>query len=263
MITDAIHNVLILGDRSDPAVFHWREHCETAGVPNTVFPASGEEIAHPETPYTTLINTHADRSFFHMAHLPEPLAESLSEDCLILANALSETPTAIAARIEEAERLVGFSGIGLYTGNPVVEVARAVQTTPRTLQRAIAFLEALGLKAVEVPETPGLVLGRILATLVNEATFAVMEGVATPAEIDTAMQLGLHYPRGPLAWADNVGLDVILAILTHLREAYGDEGYCPSLLLRRKVDADMLGRKTGEGFYTYLQTTDECFAPEQ
>jgi 3-hydroxybutyryl-CoA dehydrogenase len=112
-------------------------------------------------------------------------------------------------------------------------------------------LEELGLKAIEVPETPGLVLGRILAMLVNEATFALMEGVATPADIDTAMQLGTNYPRGPLAWADYVGLDVILAILKHLEEAYGEDRYCPSVLLRQKVDADKLGRKTGEGFYSY------------
>ena len=186
-----------------------------------------------------------------MIHLPDTLAESLAEDCLILANCLSDTPTSLAAEIEEENQVIGFSGIGLYTGNPVIEITKAAQTKPQYLKKAIEFLEELGLKAIEVPETPALVLGRVLAMLVNEATFALMEGVATPSDIDTAMQLGTNYPRGPLAWADYVGLDVILAILKHLEEAYGGERYCPSPLLRQKVDADKLGRKTGEGFYSY------------
>jgi 3-hydroxybutyryl-CoA dehydrogenase len=90
-----------------------------------------------------------------------------------------------------------------------------------------------------------------LAMLVNEAASALMEGVASPQDIDTAMQLGTNYPRGPLVWADFVGLDVILSILNHLEDEYGDERYCAMPLLRQKVDAGKLGRKAGEGFYSY------------
>ncbi|HEY9747023.1 MAG TPA: 3-hydroxyacyl-CoA dehydrogenase family protein [Oculatellaceae cyanobacterium] len=250
-MTETIHNVLILGDSLDPMVLQWRDYCDAAGFSSTLFLDPDDTIVQPESPYTVLINTHVELPFFHLLHLPDTLAESLSEDCLILANCLSETPTSMAAEIEEEEQLIGFSGIGLYTGNPVIEIARAVQAKPQALQAALSFLDDLGLKAIEVPETPGLVLGRILAMLVNEATFALMEGVATPADIDTAMQLGTNYPRGPLAWADYVGLDVILAILKHLEESYGEDRYCASPLLRQKVDANKLGRKTGEGFYSY------------
>jgi 3-hydroxybutyryl-CoA dehydrogenase len=94
-------------------------------------------------------------------------------------------------------------------------------------------------------------LGRVLAMLVNEATSALMEGVASVQDIDTAMQLGTNYPRGPLTWADYVGLDVILAILNHLEDEYGEDRYCAMPLLRQMVDAGKLGRKAGEGFYSY------------
>jgi 3-hydroxybutyryl-CoA dehydrogenase len=251
MSPDALDNVLILGDTLDPMVLQWRDYCDAAGIPVSLYLDPDEDVVEPESPYTVLINTHVELPFFHLVHLPDTLAESLAEDCLILANCLSETPSSMAAEIEEEEQLIGFSGIGLYTGNPVIEIAKAAQTHPKYLQKALSFLEELGLKAIEVPETPALVLGRILAMLVNEATFALMEGVATPADIDTAMQLGTNYPRGPLAWADYVGLDVILAILKHLEEVYGEDRYCPSVLLRQKVDAGKLGRKTGEGFYSY------------
>jgi 3-hydroxybutyryl-CoA dehydrogenase len=87
--------------------------------------------------------------------------------------------------------------------------------------------------------------------LVNEAASALMEGVASPRDIDTAMTLGTNYPRGPLAWADDIGLDVILNILNHLLDEYADERYAAVLLLRLKVEAGKLGRKTGEGFYSY------------
>lgn len=251
MSLDVIENVLILGDTLDPMVLQWRDYCEAAGLSVTMFLDPEETPEQPELPFTVLINTHVELGFFHLIHLPDTLAEALDEDCLILSNCLSETATSMAAEIEEEDQLIGFSGIGLYTGNPVIEITRAMQTKTQYLEKAKAFLEELGLKAIEVPETPGLVLGRILAMLVNEATFALMEGVATPADIDTAMQLGTNYPRGPLAWADYVGLDVILAILKHLDEAYGEDRYCASPLLRQKVDADKLGRKTGEGFFSY------------
>lgn len=251
MMPDEIDNVLILGDTLDPMVLQWRDYCDAAGIPVTLFLDPDEDIPQPETPYTVLINTHVELPFFHLIHLPDTLAEALAEDCLILANCLSETPTSMAAEIEEEGQLIGFSGIGLYTGNPVIEISRAAQTQAKYVDKALAFLDELGLKGLEVSETPALVLGRVLAMLVNEASFALMEGIATPADIDTAMQLGTNYPRGPLTWADYVGLDVILAILKHLEEVYGEDRYCPSPLLRQKVDADKLGRKTGEGFYSY------------
>jgi len=249
---DNLPNALILGDPADPMVLQWRDYCETVGIPASLYiDVDDPPPSSPEAPYTVLINTHVDLPFVHLHHLPDSLADVLDEDCLILNNCLTETPTSSAAELDGDYALVGFSAIGLYTGSPVIEIARGLQTEPKYVDMAHHFIASLGLKAIEVPETPGLVLGRILAMLVNEATSALMEGVATAKDIDTAMQLGTNYPRGPLTWADYVGLDVILSILNHLEDEYGDDRYCAMTLLRQKVDAGKLGRKAGEGFYTY------------
>jgi 3-hydroxybutyryl-CoA dehydrogenase len=248
---DNDHNVLILGDPTDPMVLQWRDYCEAAGVSTTLFVDADEAPKPSDPPYTVLLNTHVDIPFFHMHHLPDSLAEALDEECLILNNCLTETPTSSASEMEDDYCLVGFSAIGLYTGSPVIEIARGLQTETKYVQKTHHFLGRLGLRAIEVPETPGLILGRILALLVNEATSALMEGVASPEDIDTAMKLGTNYPRGPLTWADYVGLDVILSILNHLEDEYGDDRYCAMPLLRQKVDAGKLGRKAGEGFYSY------------
>lgn len=246
------HHVLILGEPSDPMVLQWRDYCENAGHQATLFlDMDSEETAPPDTPYSILLNTHIQLPFFHLEHLPDHLYDELADDCLYLVNCLSETPTSIGAGIDEASHIVGFSAIGLYTGNKVLEITRAQQTEAKYLQKAQHFLDSLGMQAIEVPETPGLVLGRILAMLANEAASALMEGVASPQDIDTAMQLGTNYPHGPLAWADLVGLDVILAILQHLLDEYGEERYAAMTLLKRKVEAGKLGRKSGEGFYSY------------
>jgi 3-hydroxybutyryl-CoA dehydrogenase len=244
-------NVLILGDPSDPMVPRWREYCEAADIACALFLDTDEPIAPEDQPYTVLLNTHVDLPFFHLQHLPDGLRESLAEDCLILNNCLSETPTSTAAEIHDEDCVVGFSGIGLYTGVTAIEICRAMHTKPVYMQKTHHFLGSIGLRAIEIPETPGLILGRILAMLVNEATSALVEGVASPEDIDTAMRLGTNYPHGPLAWADYVGLDVIVATLTHLQDEYGEDRYCPMPLLRQKVDAGKLGRKAGEGFYSY------------
>ncbi|MCE3233886.1 MAG: 3-hydroxybutyryl-CoA dehydrogenase [Vampirovibrio sp.] len=244
-------NVLILGDPADPMVLQWKNYCETAGMSTTLYLDPENTPAPEDIPFTVLLNTNVEVPFFHLHHLPDSLYEALDEECLFLSNCLAETPTSSAAEIDNDRCLVGYSAIGLYVGNPVVEIASAVQTDARFLHKAHRFLEQLGLRAIEVPETPGLVLGRILAMLVNEATSALMEDVASPEDIDTAMKLGTNYPFGPLGWADLVGLDVILATLNHLEDTYGDDRYCAMPLLRQKVDAGKLGRKAGEGFYSY------------
>lgn len=250
-MSEVAHNVLIMGDPSDPMVLQWRDYCEAAEVPTTLFLDPDQNLSLSGEPFTVLINSHVEIPFFHLQHLPDTLYEALDDQCLILVNCLSETPTSIAAEVDDSPGIVGFSGIGLYTGHPVIEIARGVHTEEVYAQRTHQFLGLLGLRAIEVPEVPGLVLGRILAMLVNEATSALMEGVASVQDIDTAMQLGTNYPRGPLAWADYVGLDVIMAILLHLEDEYGEDRYCPMPLLKQKVDAGKLGRKTGEGFYSY------------
>jgi 3-hydroxybutyryl-CoA dehydrogenase len=122
--------------------------------------------------------------------------------------------------------------------------------TPEPDRLAVeAFFRGLGLHTEWVGDAPGLVLGRIVCQLVNEAAFAVQRGVGSPEGIDTAMKLGFNYPRGPLEWGDRIGLDHVLAVLDALREELGEERYRAAPLLRRMVDEGRLGRPTGEGFF--------------
>jgi 3-hydroxybutyryl-CoA dehydrogenase len=109
----------------------------------------------------------------------------------------------------------------------------------------------LGKTSVEAADYPGFIANRVLMPMINEAIFAVMEGVGTPGAIDTVMKLGMNHPMGPLTLADFIGLDVCLAIMNVLHDGLGDPKYRPCPLLRRMVAAGQLGRKSGQGFYTY------------
>jgi 3-hydroxybutyryl-CoA dehydrogenase len=146
--------------------------------------------------------------------------------------------------------------IGMHFMNPVpvmqlVEVIRGQATSDPTTARTVAIAKALGKTPVEVNDYPGFVANRVLLPMINEAIYAVMEGVATPEAIDTVMKLGMGHPMGPLTLADFIGLDVCLAILEVMHAGLGDPKYRPCPLLRKKVAAGELGRKSGKGFYRY------------
>jgi len=128
---------------------------------------------------------------------------------------------------------------------------RGQATSAASMQIASDLCVKLGKTAVEAADFPGFIANRVLMPMLNEAFFAVMEGVGTPEAIDTVMKLGMNHPMGPLTLADFIGLDVCLAILTVLHEGLGDPKYRPCPLLRRMVAAGHLGRKSGQGFYTY------------
>jgi 3-hydroxybutyryl-CoA dehydrogenase len=134
---------------------------------------------------------------------------------------------------------------------PLVELIRGQATTDATLAVARELCQTLGKTAVDAADYPGFIANRILMPMLNEAMFAVMEGVGTPEAIDTVMKLGMNHPMGPLALADFIGLDVCLAILNVLHDGFGDPKYRPCPLLARLVAAGQLGRKTGRGFYLY------------
>jgi 3-hydroxybutyryl-CoA dehydrogenase len=119
------------------------------------------------------------------------------------------------------------------------------------VQHAETFFHALGLQTERVEDRVGLVHMRILATLINEAAFAVMEGVATPADIDMAMKLGTGYPKGLLAWADEIGIPIVTIILDALYREYQQERYRPCVLLKQYMRAGWTGKAAGRGFYTY------------
>jgi len=145
--------------------------------------------------------------------------------------------------------------VGTHFFNPVpamrlVEVVRSVSTTDETVNRALAFCHALGKETVEIRDLPGFITTRLGTLLMCEAARAYEQGVASAADLDTAMKLGYNHPMGPLELADRVGLDTLLAILDDMREAYGDAFRAPPLL-RQMVAAGKLGRKSGHGFYEY------------
>jgi 3-hydroxybutyryl-CoA dehydrogenase len=134
---------------------------------------------------------------------------------------------------------------------PLVELIRGQATSAESMRVASDLCASLGKTAVEAADYPGFIANRILMPMINEAIFAVMEGVGTPEAIDTVMKLGMNHPMGPLTLADFIGLDICLAILTVLHDGLGDPKYRPCPLLRRMVAAGHLGRKSGQGFYAY------------
>jgi 3-hydroxybutyryl-CoA dehydrogenase len=146
--------------------------------------------------------------------------------------------------------------LGMHFMNPVplmtlVEMIRGQLTSAETMRIASELCVALGKTPIEAADYPGFIANRILMPMINEAIFALMEGVGTPAAIDAVMRLGMNHPMGPLALADFIGLDVCLAILNVLHDGLGDPKYRPCPLLRRMVAAGLLGRKSGQGFFTY------------
>jgi 3-hydroxybutyryl-CoA dehydrogenase len=146
--------------------------------------------------------------------------------------------------------------LGMHFMNPVplmvlVEVIRGAHTSDASMKVAFDLCAALGKTAVESADRPGFIANRVLMPMINEAIYAVMEGVGTPEAVDTVMKLGMNHPMGPLTLADFIGLDVCLAIMRVLRDGFGDPKYTPCPLLERMVAEGKLGRKSGLGFYKY------------
>ena len=170
----------------------------------------------------------------------------------VLATNTSSIPiTRIAAVTKRPERVVGMHFMNPAPLLQLVEVVRGVETSNETATAAHDLAKRLGKTTVEAKDFPGFLANRILMPMINEAIFALMEGVGTVDAIDNVMTLGMKHPMGPLALADLIGLDVCLAVLRVLHEGFGDPKYRPAPLLVQMVDAGRLGRKTSRGFYNY------------
>ena len=172
-------------------------------------------------------------------------------DAILATNTSSISITEIAASTKRPDKVVGMHFMNPVPLMQLVEVIRGHATSDATTRTVLDIAKALGKTPVEVNDYPGFVANRILMPMINEAVYCVMEGVATPEAIDTVMKLGMNHPMGPLTLADFIGLDVCLAIMDVLLDGFGDPKYRACPLLRRMVAAGHLGRKSGQGFYSY------------
>ena len=183
--------------------------------------------------------------------LLEELDAAVPGAALVMSSCLRWSAAAVASWSRRPERVVGFATFHPLARRNVVELARGLDTGGEAFACAESLVERLGKESAEVKDAPGLVFPRILSLIVNEAARSLDEGVATAEEIDIALRLGTNYPQGPLRWADEVGLDEVLAVLEGLQEETGDDRYRPAPLLRKMVRAGRLGESVGRGFHEY------------
>jgi 3-hydroxybutyryl-CoA dehydrogenase len=172
-------------------------------------------------------------------------------DVILASNTSSISITLLGAATKRPDKVLGMHFMNPVPLMTLVEMIRGQATSNESMAIATELCARLGKTAVEAADYPGFIANRILMPMINEAIFAVMEGVGTPEAVDAVMKLGLNHPMGPLTLADFIGLDVCLAILDVLHTGLGDPKYRPCPLLRRMVAAGHLGRKSGRGFYTY------------
>jgi len=178
-------------------------------------------------------------------------AANVSSACLIATNTSSLSVTQLAASIEHPERFIGVHFFNPVPMMVLVEIIRGLQTDDSTYAQALVVTEKLGKTPITAGNRPGFVVNRILLPMINEAIFVRQEGLASAEDIDTGMRLGCNQPIGPLALADLIGLDTVLAIMEAFVDGFNDSKYRPAPLLREMVAAGYLGRKSGRGFFTY------------
>jgi 3-hydroxybutyryl-CoA dehydrogenase len=176
---------------------------------------------------------------------------SAREGVTLASNTSSISITKIAAATNRPDRVIGMHFMNPVPLMKLVEVIRGLGTSDETAKTVADICKVMGKEPVEANDSPGFISNRILCPMINEAVFALQEGVGTPEAIDQVMKHGMNHPMGPLELADLIGLDVVLFILEVLQRDLGEDKYRPAYLLRKMVDAGYLGRKSGRGFYKY------------
>lgn len=180
------------------------------------------------------------------------LDQLLPAESILATNTSSLPITRLAAETKRADKVIGMHFMNPVRVMKLVEVIRGIATSDETYETVRSLAEQMGKVTAEVQDFPGFAVNRVLIPMINEAAFCVYEGIASVAELDTAMKLGTNQPMGPLTLADFIGLDTCLAVMEVLYEGFKDSKYRPCPLLVQMVQAGYLGRKSGKGFYTYL-----------
>ncbi|HEV3153061.1 MAG TPA: 3-hydroxybutyryl-CoA dehydrogenase [Candidatus Baltobacteraceae bacterium] len=179
------------------------------------------------------------------------LDQSTPPDAILASNTSSISITTLAAATKRPANVVGMHFMNPVPVMKLVEIIRGLATSPQTFEATEKLARDLGKTPVEVRDFPGFVSNRVLLPMINEAIYAVFEGVGTPEAVDTVMKLGMNHPMGPLELADFIGLDTCLAIMNVLYDGFSDDKYRPCPLLKQYVAAGWYGKKSGRGFYTY------------
>jgi len=193
----------------------------------------------------------ATEDFALKVNLLKRIDALVSAETIVASNTSSISITKLASVVSHPDRFIGMHFFNPAPIMPLVEIVRGLQTSDATHDTIKALASTLGKKPITVKSGPGFVVNRILVPMINEAFFVLAEGNASATEIDDGMKLGCNHPIGPLALADLIGLDVVLAIMQTLHDEFADSKYRPCPLLREMVAAGYLGRKTGRGVYRY------------